>query len=109
MQNDYVTVGGQIIIALVGLVGVVLSALITQNTVQTNKARKASERAAELSEPTGNGFADSVNSRLEQLAADLGAHRLEQRYELRAVHSRIDSVHRRVNRLAEYHETETTP
>lgn len=109
MSDLYVSTGGQIIIALIGVLGVVLSGLITQNTVQTNKARRSAERAVELSEPTGNGFADAINARLDQIAADLGAHRLEQRYELRAVHSRIDSVHRRVNRLAEYHETETTP
>lgn len=93
--HDYITTGGQVILAALG-VGV---AWITWRTELARKeskratdaghqAKRAAETAADLSTPTGNGFAGDVREiltrierRQEEQAADMGGIRAEIRGE----------------------------
>jgi len=102
--------------SLIAACATVLTALITvRGRGDTKAARSAAESAADnaqaaaqnaetaadLSRPTGNGFAAEVRAQLSVQTEALAAMRAENRAEQRALHHRIDSLHRRVNRLGD--------
>lgn len=87
-----------------------VAAVALRGTRHAQKGRRASERAAdaavsaqasadvavELSRPTGNGFAEMMRRELTAIRAEAAVDRAEFRAEVRAVHNRVDAVHRRL-------------
>lgn len=93
--HEYITTGGQIIIALIVTMGAVIGPLLLSTRNQAKKAtdaghgaKRAAETAGRLSEPTSNGFAAGVTHALERIeqaqrqqGRDLGGIRAEMRTE----------------------------
>lgn len=85
-HRDVITTGGQVLIAMAG----VIIAYLETNRRQTKKARRASEQAAEQTVPTGNGFAAKVLEELREVRRDVGG----MRGELRDVRGELKDVRR---------------
>lgn len=79
--RDYITLGGGIIMTMLGVIGSVLVALIQSNRRLTKRGMRAAETAAERAEPTGNGYADRTEKALARIERDIGGIREEQRTE----------------------------
>lgn len=88
--RDYITTGGLVLVALITVVGGILTALIERGRRETKRgnasalvaaveAKEAAEQAADLAAPTGNGFATRITDALERIEAQQARQGGEQR------------------------------
>lgn len=82
--RDFISAGTYVLVTLITVLGSVQIALITR---ASNNAKKA----ADLAEPTGNGYASSTTASLQQLERSV-----------QSLHGRMDERARHANRRNEH-------
>lgn len=96
-HRDVITTGGQVLIALFSLGGIVFGGVLELLRREVVKAKDAARTAADRSAPTGNGYAARTEASLDRIEAVAR----ELRVELRAIDRRHDHLARRLDRHLE--------
>ena len=96
-HRDVITTGGQIVLAILGLISVQLEA----NRRQTKKARRSADVAAEQTKTTGNGFAGEVRDELKFIRRELGGIRADGRAADARMDARMDRIDNKIDRHIE--------